>query len=103
MNIADITEAAKDIAKKYIKAGDRVVDATLGKGNDALWLSRLTGGEGRVYCFDINRAAVAAAADMLRENEARADIEFICRGHEHMAEVIHEEVAARAGGCPEHT
>lgn len=44
--------------KEHIKEGDCCVDATAGNGNDTEFLCRLTGADGKVYAFDIQKAAV---------------------------------------------
>ena len=43
MIITQITELSKYILKEYIKSGDKVVDATLGNGNDAEFLAQIVG------------------------------------------------------------
>ena len=49
--------------QECIKSGDCVVDATMGNGNDTIFLSKLVQNEGKVFAFDIQEAA------LIRTNE----------------------------------
>lgn len=51
--------------ENLVKSGDIVVDATAGKGNDTLFLSKLVGNAGFVYSFDIQEKAHEATKDRL--------------------------------------
>lgn len=51
------TKMAQSIVKQVVTEGDTVVDATLGNGNDTLFLMELVPG-GRVYSFDIQALAI---------------------------------------------
>lgn len=51
------TRMAQDIVKKVIDETDIAVDATLGNGNDTLFLSNLLH-RGKVYAFDIQTIAI---------------------------------------------
>ena len=52
------TTLAKDFIKENVKNGDIVVDATMGRGNDTLFLKQLVGKDGFVYAFDIQEEAL---------------------------------------------
>ncbi len=54
------TEFAHLLMRQSVKPGDRVVDATVGNGNDTLLLAELVGPSGRVFGFDIQEAALSA-------------------------------------------
>ena len=92
--IADVTRLVKDIVEEHIKKGDSVVDATMGNGKDTLWLSKMTGTKGKVYCFEIQNNAATKALDMLYQRDTEAAIELIFRGHEVMDKMIEEKVSA---------
>ena len=47
------TTLSKDFVKENISIGDIVIDATMGRGNDTLFLRQLVGQKGFVYAFDI--------------------------------------------------
>ena len=67
-----------------VAPGDTVVDATMGNGNDTLFLARCVGPSGKVYAFDIQPQAWAKTAARLQENGAAANVELIRDGHENM-------------------
>ena len=41
------------LLKNTVKIGDTVIDATVGKGNDTLFLASLVGKTGQVIGFDV--------------------------------------------------
>lgn len=47
------------LVKEILQPGDYAVDATMGNGNDTLFLAQLVE-TGKVYAFDIQEAAVIA-------------------------------------------
>lgn len=74
--------------------GAVAVDATMGNGQDTLWLCEQVGDAGRVYAFDVQPEAVARTRQRLT-NAGMLDRAMLhCSGHEHMAEVIAEPVDA---------
>lgn len=62
---------AKWFIKQEVSPGDICVDATVGNGNDTLFLAECVGVSGKVYGFDIQQTAIEktkkklAAADLL--------------------------------------
>ena len=82
MIITQITELSKYILKEYIKSGDKVVDATLGNGNDAEFLAQIVGEQGRVYAFDIDSDAVEACKERFQSKYPQID--FILDSHENL-------------------
>lgn len=62
------------LLNQVIKPGDTVIDATVGNGNDTLFLSRaLSGRTGKLYGFDIQQCAIDNTERILRENLSTAD------------------------------
>ncbi len=53
-----ITEFCHRIVKPHIEPGDLCIDATVGNGNDTVFLCGETGPEGRVLGFDIQETAI---------------------------------------------
>jgi SAM-dependent methyltransferase len=75
---------AHEYAREITREGDTVVDATMGNGNDTLFLARLVGPTGKVYAFDIQSAAIDRTREKL-EREGLCDrCELICDGHENL-------------------
>lgn len=59
---ARLTNAAAAVWAQVVRAGDVVVDATMGNGHDTLALAQLVGPSGTVYGFDIQQEAVDSTA-----------------------------------------
>lgn len=78
---------------QVIKPGDVVIDATVGKGNDSLFLSRvLSGRTGKLYGFDIQQVAIDNTRRMLQDNLSTADkmdqVSLSVRNHKTFPEEI---------------
>ena len=89
-----ITEYCHRMIREHIKEGDCCVDATAGNGNDTEFLCRLTGADGKVYAFDIQKAAVEHTRKRLEEAGLTERAEVILDGHEHMENYVRETVSA---------
>lgn len=59
---------AHEFIKKYVKEGDFCIDATAGRGNDTLMLSKLVGDSGKVIAFDVQPEAIESTKSLLNEN-----------------------------------
>lgn len=71
-----------------VQSGGTSVDATAGRGNDTLFLARLTGPEGRVFSFDIQEDALLSTRALL-ESAGMADrVTLIKAGHENMERYV---------------
>ena len=58
---------AHELVRRVLWPGDLAVDATVGNGQDTLFLADCVGPTGRVVGFDIQRAALDATLKRLRE------------------------------------
>jgi len=80
--------------REAVRAGDTVVDATLGNGHDALFLARLVGERGVVVGFDVQKAAIESSTELMKKNDLSSErYDFIHAGHETMASPIKDEVS----------
>ena len=80
------TELAHLLIRQRLRPGDRAIDATLGNGHDALFLAQLVGEHGRVWAFDPQPAAHAAAkAEFAAQGVDQGRVTFLEMGHETMA------------------
>lgn len=62
------------LLSQVINPGDTVIDATVGHGNDSLFLSRvLSGRTGKLYGFDIQQVAIDNTRRLLLDNVSTAD------------------------------
>ena len=87
------TNLAKEICKIKLKNGDVAVDATMGKGNDTIFLRELVGEEGKVYAFDIQEEAVNITKEKLKNlNIHIENVQLILDGHENIDRYIEGKV-----------
>lgn len=77
---------AQNIIEKVVEENDIVVDATLGNGNDTIFLSKLVPG-GRVYSFDIQASAIES---FKKSKEYCENVCLIHDGHENMDKYVKE-------------
>ena len=66
-------ELAHQFIRAHVKAGDKCIDATCGRGRDTALLCELAGPSGKVLAFDLQPAAIAATKALLA---ARGQIIF---------------------------
>jgi len=89
------TELAHFLMRQSLKPGDWVIDATVGNGHDTLILAELVGSSGRVIGFDVQEAALAAAAKRV---ESMPQVKLVHAGHENLTEHLpadkHQSLAA---------
>jgi SAM-dependent methyltransferase len=64
-----LTEQVHDILSEHVQPGDVVVDATLGTGRDAVFLSKLVGPTGRVFGLDLQPVAIQITKDRIASAE----------------------------------
>lgn len=85
---------AADYMTRAVRAGDVVVDATMGNGKDTLFLCGLVGESGHVYAFDVQAEAVARTRERIAEAGYAARATLLLAGHETMAEHVSGPVQA---------
>ncbi|WP_283678147.1 class I SAM-dependent methyltransferase [Lentilactobacillus sp. Marseille-Q4993] len=61
-------EFSHDILKETVTHGDNVIDATVGNGNDTLFLAQLVGQTGHVFGFDIQKQAIEATKSKIESS-----------------------------------
>lgn len=93
MLISRITDMAKLILAEYIEPGDIVVDATLGNGNDTIFMRDLIGDDGFLYAFDVQEVAILHSKEQIPDYKQK-NIEFILDGHENMDRYVDKKVKA---------
>lgn len=75
----------------YLHEGDTAIDATAGNGNDTLKLCKKVGHGGRVFAFDIQKAALERTQNLL-ESEGFNNAEYILDSHSDMDKYVHQNV-----------
>lgn len=73
--------------RAHVQEGATVIDATAGKGRDTLLLSELVGASGRVYAFDIQKAAIDATSALLCAHK-KANVTLLHESHEKMCDFV---------------
>lgn len=92
--LTNATNLSKHIVSQVVKTGDCVIDATMGNGNDTLFLRKLVGSSGKVFAFDIQTTAINNTNALLMVHGLHDSVELIHGGHEDMDLYVHENIAA---------
>lgn len=82
------------LLRRFVRNGDRVVDATCGNGKDTLLLAELVGPSGTVWAFDIQETALERTRERLRQDGRQEQVRLLHAGHERIAELITQKVQA---------
>ncbi|HEX7055906.1 MAG TPA: class I SAM-dependent methyltransferase [Bacilli bacterium] len=86
MRLASVIGFANKLVAERVKAGDCVVDATVGNGTDTIHLARLVGPRGIVFGFDIQQAAIdKTLRRFAAEPPGFGQLQLFCDSHGHMA------------------
>ena len=78
------------IIRERVQPGDLCIDATAGRGNDALFLAELVGETGHVTAFDIQQDAVDSTKKLLEEHGMTSRTDVLLKSHSEMDEVFEE-------------
>ena len=87
-------ELSHEYIERTVCAGDIVIDATAGNGNDTLFLAKLVGKDGFVYAFDIQEKAVKNTIKKLQDNGYSENCKVILDGHQNMKNHVKTSVKA---------
>ena len=68
MKQSQITYWCHEIIRSQAEEGGYYIDATMGKGNDTLFLCELAGEKGKVLAFDIQQEALDVTKELLKES-----------------------------------
>lgn len=71
-----------ELLEEVIHLGDTVVDATMGNGNDTLFLAQLVGETGQVYGFDVQEKALTNTTERLQKEGCLRQATLLLQGHE---------------------
>jgi predicted methyltransferase len=89
-----ITKTAHNLIRKDIFYGDIVIDATLGTGEDTVFLAELVGNRGKVHAFDIQGKAWEISEKKLLAVGLADRVDFHLVNHEKVNDVIKTPVKA---------
>lgn len=74
MKLHRILPFARQLFKETVQAGETVIDATAGNGNDTLFLAEHVGETGHVFAFDIQQSALDSTAELLGDLKERVSL-----------------------------
>lgn len=94
LRMKNAVNIAHNVVSQVVGEGDKVVDATCGRGRDTLFLARLVGEKGKVYAFDIQEEALASAYELLKSHHLEKRVLFIKEDHAEMKRHVDEPVKA---------
>ncbi len=93
MRQSQITHWCHQIICSQAPKGGFYIDATMGKGNDTLFLCNLAGEAGHVLAFDVQKDALRMTEALLSAQGVRERAELVLDGHEHMNQYAKPETA----------
>lgn len=85
-----VTEWVRHFVQKQVKEGDLCIDATMGNGNDTLFLARLAGPSGHVTAFDIQEQALKNTEEKLMQCGLDKNCTLLLKSHEDMGDYAEE-------------
>jgi ubiquinone/menaquinone biosynthesis C-methylase UbiE len=77
-----------ELLKEVINPGDTVVDATMGNGNDTLFLAELVGEDGYVHAFDVQEQALENTSKKIKEHHCEKQTKLHLTGHENKSVLL---------------
>ncbi len=89
----NVLEVARQVIRERVGSGETVVDATMGNGNDTLFLAQLVGVHGRVIAYDIQPEAVLRTRERLEREGVSGWVDLRLASHEQIG-AIPEQVGA---------
>lgn len=87
MVVINALAQSHNYVKKTVKPGDIVIDTTVGKGRDTLFLAELVGGKGRVHAFDIQKKSIELTSELL-ESKGLSNTVLLHESHDRMDEFV---------------
>jgi predicted methyltransferase len=99
MKLDRILPFARILLEKAVQPGDISIDGTMGNGFDTVFLAGLTGENGHVYSFDIQKEALQTTAAKLKAENLQAHCTLIHDGHEQLSKYIRQEHSGKITGA----
>ena len=90
----NLSSFAHSLLSDVVISGDIVIDATVGNGNDTLFLAEKVGSSGKVYGFDIQLKAINNTTSLLEKQKLKEQVVLIQDGHENMLKYVTVPVKA---------
>jgi SAM-dependent methyltransferase len=99
MKLDRILPFARILLEKAVSPGDIAIDATCGNGHDTAFLAQLVGENGKVFGFDIQKAAIDNTFSRLKERGLEQQVELVHAGHELLKQHIPSKYYGRITGA----
>ncbi len=64
-----LTTLTHNLLEKKLTKGDFVIDATVGNGQDTLFLAKKVGRQGGIFGFDVQQQAISSTQLLLKQNQ----------------------------------
>ena len=96
MNLESALRYSHTLLDQVVQPGDTVIDATVGNGNDTIYLASAVGKSGHVYGFDVQSAGLEAPKTQLLLTGLLNQTTLIHDGHEHLSNHLPEDTQITA-------
>jgi tRNA1(Val) A37 N6-methylase TrmN6 len=83
---------AKLLLTEKIQTAASLLDATAGNGFDTLFLAQTSAPTAKIWAFDVQKEAIAAARQLLQEAGLTTKVEFILDCHSHLKQYLPDAV-----------
>jgi tRNA G37 N-methylase Trm5 len=83
--LPNVLEIARQLIRERARENETVIDATMGNGNDTLFLAQLVKEQGKVIAFDIQEQAIEKTKERLVSEGVAERVECRLASHEEMA------------------
>lgn len=94
MLLTNSLNISHEMVSKVVQPGDIVVDATMGNGNDTMFLAKLVGDVGKVYAFDVQQLALDNTKKRLYDAGLLERAELILEGHQNIGKYVPQGIKA---------
>lgn len=81
MGLPSVLTSAQRYISSVLPKGGIAVDATVGNGNDTLFLAKQVGRSGRVFGFDIQQEALHQTTERLMREDQQSQVQLFLHGH----------------------
>jgi predicted methyltransferase len=88
MTYLSLVDKAQHILAELIRPGDTVIDATVGNGNDTVFLAKAVTQTGHVLGFDIQQQSLQNARNMLQQHNLQHRVTLFLQSHADLNDCI---------------
>ncbi|MDX8359220.1 class I SAM-dependent methyltransferase [Cytobacillus sp. IB215316] len=92
MKLERVLPYMRTLLQATLSKGDLAIDATVGNGNDTLFLSQLVGESGHIYGFDIQEQAILSTTKLLETHNVYNGVTLYQASHDTIIDTIPTEL-----------